>query len=73
MIGDVNLDGKISVQDIILLSKYVAKKVDLNEAQKKAAECCTDGEINSGDITTLMAYVVEFVEALPQSSVPSVS
>ena len=73
MVGDVNLDGKISVQDIILLSKYVAKKADLNEAQQKAAECCTDGTIDNNDIVTLMAYVVEYVDTLPQASVPSVS
>ncbi|MGN0593356.1 MAG: cellulase family glycosylhydrolase [Ruminococcus sp.] len=67
-VGDVNMDGKISLKDIILLNKYVAKMVTLNDSQLKAAECTSDGNVNADDVIALMKYIVNLVDALPTSA-----
>ena len=64
-IGDVNMDGDVNLKDIILLNKYIAKMVTLNDTQLKAAACKDDDTMNSDDLIALMSYVVELVEALP--------
>lgn len=62
------MDGKISLKDIILLNKYVAKMVTLNDSQLKAAECTSDGNVNADDVIALMKYIVNLVDALPTSA-----
>ncbi len=65
LIGDTNLDGKVSVLDIIRLNKYNAKIVQLNEQALRNAECKSDGVINGSDLTALMQYLVDLVASLP--------
>ncbi|MGN0630564.1 MAG: glycosyl hydrolase [Ruminococcus sp.] len=63
--GDVNLDGGISVIDVIYLNKYLAKIINLNDAQLANAECVTDTVINSSDASTLLKYIVGKIASLP--------
>ncbi len=65
--GDVNMDGKVSVLDIIMLSKYDSQIITLNESQLQAADCNADGAINSADLTALMSYLVGLSESLPSA------
>lgn len=65
--GDVNIDGKVSVLDIIMLSKYDSQIITLNESQLQAADCNADGAINSADLTALMSYLVGLSESLPSA------
>ena len=67
MIGDVNLDGKISIVDVVHLGRAVAGSVKLNDQQQKNAECVTDGSLSSLDVTALLKYVVEAIDSLPVS------
>ncbi len=63
--GDVNLDGKVSVVDVVNINKYNAKIIDFTDAQKQNANCCYDGVIDSRDGTALMMFLVDKVQALP--------
>ncbi len=63
--GDVNMDGIVSLIDVVMLNKSLAGAVTLNDAQKLNAECCLDGKLNSSDVTALLQFVVELVKALP--------
>ncbi len=63
--GDVNLDNGLSLIDVVLLNKYIAKSVTLNEQQLANAECVIDGEINASDATALLQYLIEVLESLP--------
>ena len=62
LIGDVNLDGIISVADITLLQEYIADESAngtsdlLDSTQLIAADTNGDGSISRTDITTLLAY-----------------
>lgn len=64
-IGDINLDGGISVLDVIYINKYLANVITLNDKQLANAECVTDGVINTSDATILLKYLVEKVSSLP--------
>ena len=63
--GDVDLDGRIDIQDAVLLAKASAGTVSLNEAAKKNADCNGDGEVDSADATVLMEFLVHLVDTLP--------
>ena len=65
MTGDVNMDGKVSLSDIVLVNRFTAGAIQLNEEQIDAADCCADGFINTSDITVLLQYILEQVDALP--------
>lgn len=63
--GDVNLDEKISVLDVIYISKYNAKIIRLNENQLRNADCAADGLINSSDVSTLLGYITKKIPEIP--------
>ena len=49
-IGDINMDGKVSMIDINLLNKYISKLIDLDTTQKLLADINGDGIINANDL-----------------------
>lgn len=51
--GDVNGDNKISVADVVLLQKYLVKKVEFTDAQWKLADLNSDGKVNVFDVIIL--------------------
>ena len=67
LIGDTNLDGRVGVQDIIRLNKYLVGSADLNEQAKRNAACKDDGVIDAKDLTSLMRYLVNLIDALPEA------
>lgn len=65
MCGDVNVDGKVSLVDVLYLNKHIAQTLNFNDVQLANAECCTDGRINSSDATALLEFIIETVKQLP--------
>ena len=63
--GDINLDGAISLLDVIFINKYLANALDLSDVQMKNADCCNDGAVNGADVTALLKHIVRIVEQLP--------
>lgn len=51
--GDVNLDGTLNVQDVVLLQKYLIRKGTLTAEQAKAADVNEDGIVNVIDLSRL--------------------
>jgi hypothetical protein len=64
--GDTNLDGTVSILDVIYLSKYLAKAIQFNDQQMTNADVVADGNINAADATALLQYIVRLVKELPQ-------
>lgn len=64
--GDINSDAKVSLIDIVYLNKYNAEMILLNEQQLRNADCNADGTVNSDDIISLMRFVVQLIDALPE-------
>ncbi len=48
--GDINLDGKCSVLDLVTLQKYLLAQTTLTEAQLTAADLSEDGAVNVFDL-----------------------
>ena len=70
LIGDTNLDGKVSLVDVVYLNKYIAGSMNFNDQQMYNAQCVADaeGRINSADATALLEFVIELVTSLPQTT-----
>ena len=57
--GDVNLDGKVSVADAVLLRKYLVKLETLTQEQMKNADVCTDCTVNVYYLAALKTLLLE--------------
>ena len=68
MYGDVNQDGKITVDDVTTLQKYLAEMITLNDAQKRAADTDGDGQIKIVDATEIQKYLAEIIHHLGPKS-----
>ena len=55
-LGDVNTDGKVTVADVIMLSRYVAEDttVPITDAGIAVADLNEDGNVNADDTTVLL-------------------
>ena len=52
-LGDVNLDGNVNVQDVVLLQKYLIQKATLTKTQGTAANYQKDAVIDVLDLLAL--------------------
>ena len=64
--GDVNLDGDVDLSDAVLLNKAVAGVVELNDQQKKNADCAAGGGIGGDDSMSLLRFLVHLINHLPE-------
>ena len=62
--GDVNLDGKVTIDDATMIQQYLAKLIDFDDAQKKAADANADGEITIDDTTAIQLYLADMIDRL---------
>ena len=65
LIGDTNLDGQISLIDLVFLNKKLAGSITFNDQQTANAACVDDGVINGADADALLKFVVEAIKELP--------
>ena len=64
--GDTNMDGIVSMVDLIYLNKYLAKQVQFNDQQMANAECALNGgTIDTNDASALLRFLVLSVDSLP--------
>lgn len=59
LLGDVNLDGNVKIQDATLIQKYLAKLSDLNAQQLTTADVTEDGKVNIKDATAIQKYIAK--------------
>ncbi len=57
LMGDVNGDRKIDINDATTIQKYVAKMIGLSAEQIKAAEVTGDGRITISDSTAIQKHI----------------
>ena len=57
MRGDVNMDGRITINDVTSLINYLLSN-DATGINLVAANCNQDNNINIGDVTTLIHYLL---------------
>ena len=75
LIGDVNRNGIVTIEDATLLQRYLAEYMNSNgeplfdindEQQKKLTDANKDGHISIKDVTTIQLIVAEII--LPETS-----
>lgn len=66
MRGDVNVDEKINIADLVILARYVAEDPETPiTAQGVAnADCDGDGKINAQDMTTICRYLAHLISEI---------
>ncbi len=60
--GDVNGDGKVNVQDVVVVMKYILEMRSLTSDQLIAADFNKDGVINVKDVTKMMQYSLGLID-----------
>lgn len=73
LLGDVNLDGKVTIQDATLIQKAIAKLATLDEVQTAAADATEDGEVNIKDATAIQKWIAKVAGANENIGQPMVS
>lgn len=63
--GDINLDQKISMVDLVLLNKYNASLIQFNDQQLLNADCSYNNTIDSADARALLQFTLEVINSLP--------
>lgn len=61
LIGDVNFDGVVNINDALIIQKSLSHLIDLTEAQKKVADFDGSGKINIKDITAIQKNLAGIV------------
>ena len=56
--GDVNGDGRVSMDDVSALSNYLVTNTGLDAYQLEAADMNGNGVVNMDDLTILICYLV---------------
>ncbi len=64
LMGDVNEDGNVNVQDVILVQKDILSP-KFTPAQKAVADVNGDGAINVRDATLIMQYSLKLITEFP--------
>ena len=59
LVGDVNLDGKLSATDLVLLRRFVAGLIDVTEEQQSAMDVNGDGRTSARDVVMLHKLLAE--------------
>ncbi|MCD8219032.1 MAG: glycoside hydrolase family 9 protein [Ruminococcus sp.] len=65
--GDVNLNGKVDLADVILLSKASIQLVDLEGTALLNADCNADSAVDRNDVLILLEFCVQLVDQLPHT------
>lgn len=61
MMGDVNNDGSVKIDDVTLVLKYAVNLADFSSEQRKAADVNYDGQINVKDATLIQKYIAKMI------------
>lgn len=61
-LGDVNMDGIVSITDATLLQSALANLITLTEQQATLGDVNKDGSVTISDVTAIQIYIAEFKE-----------
>lgn len=64
LMGDVNLDGKVTSTDVSMCERYVLGSINLSQAQFTAADVNKDGKITSSDASLIGRFLLGTITSL---------
>ncbi|MDD5923514.1 MAG: CehA/McbA family metallohydrolase [Clostridia bacterium] len=56
-LGDPNLDGKVNMEDVVLLQRVIAELEDLPLGRDANADTTFDGKVNMEDVVSIQKYI----------------
>ncbi len=61
LVGDVDMDGDVNINDVILLSRYITeeKNLPITEAGLANADTTEDGTVNADDVTKIIRIIAK--------------
>ena len=59
--GDANGDGKINTADAVVVLKYAAEMMELDETQMITADTNSDGNVNTADAVLILKYAAGMI------------
>lgn len=62
LLGDVNLDGSVTIDDATLAQKYIANSVELSLSAQKNADADKNLKIDIDDVTAIQKYMAGLYE-----------
>lgn len=62
LMGDVDGNGTVSIEDVTLLQQYIAELVTLDDTQLLAADVDRNGSVNIADATVIQMYIAELID-----------
>ncbi|MDE6005289.1 MAG: glycoside hydrolase family 9 protein, partial [Oscillospiraceae bacterium] len=71
MSGDVTLDGKVTIADVVMATRAVLGKESLSDQSYKNADVDLNGYVEPIDALNIMKYVVELIDTLPVGTKPT--
>ena len=66
-LGDVNLDGTISIMDASEIQMYIASYIELSELSLKQSDVDSNGEIAIVDVSLIQRYIAKIIDTFPNS------
>lgn len=57
LLGDVNCDGKVGIDDATNIQKYMAEMLDFTDKQKELADVNKDGKVGVDDVTLIQKHM----------------
>ena len=63
LLGDVNNDGVVNIQDATTLQRYFAEYTNIGTVNLAVADVNRDGKINIRDVTQIQRFVAGFITA----------
>ncbi|MGN0558362.1 MAG: dockerin type I repeat-containing protein [Acutalibacteraceae bacterium] len=64
ILGDVDMDGKVKINDATMIQKHLASIITLSQLQKKAADVTADGNVNIKDATKIQKFLAGLLTEL---------
>ena len=66
MLGDVNGDGEVTIEDALLAMRYVMTLVELTDVQFAQADVDGNGEVTMLDCLIIMRYAAGAIDSFPE-------
>lgn len=62
MLGDVNADNKVTLEDVVMVQRSIAKLVELNDHQTAMADVTKDEKITLDDVVLMQRFIAKLVD-----------
>lgn len=56
--GDVTLDGRITIDDLVVLQSAILGRININPIQKIAGDVSGDERLTSGDLLLIQKHIL---------------